>query len=142
MSMYGEATSRPVVVTDPEQRAHQSFKDECDINNIMRKYRVTGLVTHVARSAGRFADVSEIGSYQDAIDRVRDANEFFSGLPAELRQRFGNDAASFLDFILDPANEAEVRDMGLKETVEPVRASETLVERVEDLEELHESPQG
>ena len=110
---------RPVVRTDPKKGAKQSFKDECDINNIMAKYRKTGLVSHVQRNQGRFVDVSEVGSsYQEAIHRVRSANEFFMGLPAEVRQRFKNDASAFLDWIADPANRKEVEEYGLEPLVE------------------------
>lgn len=131
MSMYEFPNPRPVVTTDPSKGAKQSFKAECDINNIMNKYRVTGLVTHVARSQGRFADVSSVGSYQEAIHRVRDAREFFEGLPAEMRGRFRNDASAFLDFILDPANEAEVQEMGLDKTLaRPGDAQVDLTEQI------------
>jgi len=119
MGMFSD-NPRPVVEFDPEgPRAKQSFKDECDINVIMKKYRTSGLISHVSKNAGRFADVSEIGSYQDAIHRVRGARKFFLGLPASLREEFKNDAAIFLDFVSDPSNEKEIRRLGLEKVVLP-----------------------
>ncbi len=109
---------RPVVSCDPELGAKQSFKDECDINNIVRKYQQSGMVSHVAQNAGRFADVSEVGSYAESIQRVRDTHGFFMGLAPGLRAEFDNDAAVFLDFISDPANTAEIDEMGLGEVIE------------------------
>jgi len=110
---------RPKVFCDPEIRAKQSFKDECDINQIMVKYRQSGLIGHVARNRGLFLAVDDVGSYQEAIERVRTARVFFDGLPASLREEFQNDPAKFLDFIGDPANEREIRRLGLEPVVQP-----------------------
>ncbi len=109
---------RPTIACEPGSGAKQSFRDECDINNIIRKYQQTGQVNHVALNQGRFADVSEVGSYQDAIQRVRDTHDFFMGLAPGLRAEFDNDAAFFLDFISDPENMDEILEMGLGEVVE------------------------
>lgn len=118
MGMYSVA-ERPVVDTGDEGGAKQAFRAECDINNIMKKYMKTGMVTHVAKNQGRFADVSEIGGYQDAIDRVRGTHKFFMGLSPEVRQEFDNDAAVFLDFITDPANVDDIRRLGLEAVLDP-----------------------
>ncbi len=120
---------RPVVECDPEDGgAQQSFKAECDINNIMKKYVKTGMITHVAQNKGRYADVSEVGSYHEAVQRVRDTRAFFLGLPPAVRAEFDHDAAIFLDFISDPEKEADIRRMGLdpltEDGPEPVPASE------------------
>ncbi len=119
MSQYGLSSRRPVVLCDPTLGAKQSFKDECDINNILARHRAGGIVTHVNANAGRFADVSEVGDYRTAMDRVADARGFFSQLSSEIRREFDNDAAVFLDFILDPVNEDRIRELGLTEVVEP-----------------------
>ena len=118
MSMLGDHDRRPTIACDPESGAKQAFKDECDINNIMLKYRATGLVTHLAANRGRFADVSEVSSYRDAIDMVRSTRDFFFGLPAAMRADFDNNPAFFLDFISNPANADEVARLGLEEVIE------------------------
>ena len=44
-------------VTQPvggPSRTKQAFKEECDVNNILRKYEKTGLITHVAAYKGRY----------------------------------------------------------------------------------------
>ncbi len=131
MGMF-TSDSRPVVASDPELGAQQHFKEECDINNIMKKYVKTGLITHVAENQGRFADVSEVGTYHEAVQRVRDTRKFFVGLPTSVRDYFDNDPALFLDFMADPANAGELRRMGL----------EALAEEPEDpaVEEVEEDP--
>lgn len=78
-------------------RTKQSFKDECDINKIMAKYRKGQVVTHLARGTPRFADVSELTDYRSAIHAVRDGDRFFEGLPADVREAFRNDPAEFVD---------------------------------------------
>ena len=120
MSQYGLSSRRPVVLCDPTKGAKQSFKSECDINNILARHKAGGIVTHVNANAGRFADVSEVGDYRTSMDRVADARGFFSQLSSEIRREFDNDAASFLDFILDPANVDRVAELGLTKVVEPV----------------------
>ncbi len=112
---------RPTLDTGKVGGAKQSFKDECDINNIVKKYVKTGMVTHVSQNRGRFADVSEVGSYQDAIAMVRDTHKFFLGLTPEVRAEFDHDPAVFLDFISDPANADAIERLGLEEVVEPVK---------------------
>lgn len=114
----GSTTRRPVIETGPDG-AKQEFQEECDINFIMRKYRTSGMVTHIAQNRGRFADVSEVGSYRESIDRVRETSVFFRGLPASVRAQFDNEPAFFLDWIADPANLAEIEELGLSPVLAP-----------------------
>ena len=107
-------------------RAKQSFKDECDINNIMTKYVKTGLVSHVNKYGGRYGDLAGEVDYQNALDTIQRAKEVFAALPASIRTRFENDPAQFLGFVEDPANREELLQMGLLKTrpVPPLMASE------------------
>lgn len=98
----------------------QSFKAECDINTIMKKYEKTGLISHVAKHNGRYGDFLAAPDYLDAMVSVVQAQEAFSTLPAALRKRFGNDPAEFLDFVSNPANEDEMRKLGLLKPLRPV----------------------
>lgn len=98
---------------------HQSFKDECDINRILHKYRKTGLIDHVNRYQGQYGDFSEVESFQDALQIVQDANEAFYTLPSELRKELGNDPAAFLDFVKNPENTEKMRSYGLLPPIKP-----------------------
>jgi len=93
--------------------AKQSFKKECDINNILALYAKTGLLTPVTKRSPAFVDVSFVGDYRQAVENVRIADEMFMELPSAVRSEFDNDAAEFLDFCTNPDNEDEMRDMGL-----------------------------
>jgi len=91
----------------------QSFKDECDINNIIKKFMKTGLMEHVNRYQGDYSDICAFDDYQTSLNQVIEAGEMFSSLPAKIRSRFGNDPAAFLDFVGDPVNAQEMIDLGL-----------------------------
>lgn len=101
----------------------QSSKDECDINNILKRYKDTGVITHVKDFQGVFADVSELpADYQSSLNLVSRAKEAFEALPAHVRDRFRNDPGAFYRFAIDPSNLKEMVDLGLAEVVasEPI----------------------
>lgn len=104
---------RPVRVPGVS-RTKQEFKDECDVNNIIRRFHKENLVRHLARGVPRYLDVSEIGDFRTAVDQVRAATEFFEGLPAKVRAKFENNPALFLDQAGRLSRE-ELRELGLAE---------------------------
>lgn len=97
----------------PGSRTKQSFKAECDINNIMRKYRDTGIVTHTRDSQPMYGDFSEITDYQGSLNQVLQAQEAFEQLPSLVRKRFANDPGKFVEFIQDDKNYDEAMKLGL-----------------------------
>lgn len=99
-------------------RTKQSFKDISNINSIMAKYDRTGIVEHFSRYNGSYGDFTSCNDYQESIAKVHEANEMFMTLPASLRKRFDNDAASFLEFVGNPHNREEARNLGLLKPVE------------------------
>lgn len=123
MGMFS-SDPRPAVTFPDVGRTKQSMKDECDINNILARYKNSGHLTHVSMHTGRYADVSEITDFRTAVDHVRAGEKFFQGLSAKVRARFDNDAAAFLDFIGDPRNLEEMRELGLAPLVEKEPAPE------------------
>lgn len=107
--------SRVAVTVDCEgfSRTKQSFKEECDINNIMKKFEKTGVVSHVKQYGGSYGDISDAMDYKESVELVIKAQDMFMTLPAKLRSRFGNNPAEFLDFVSDPSKKAEMKDLGL-----------------------------
>lgn len=99
--------------TDRTERTKQSFKDQCDINKIIRQYVRSGVVQHLSDSLGGYGDVSEIGDYREALHRVMEAERVFGALPADIRAHFGNDPAALLDAYTDPSRVGELRELGL-----------------------------
>lgn len=106
-------------MADPgESRAKQSMKDECDINNILRQYQKTGVLNHTRENAGQYVDLPNVPDYQEALNIVIAAGEAFEQMPGSLRQRFGNSAEEFLNFMDDDGNIDESVELGLREPVE------------------------
>lgn len=99
--------------------AQQQFAEECDANFIMKKYSQTGEITHLARNQGVYADVSEIGDYQSALDTVMRAQDAFETVPAQLREKLQNDPQKFLEFIQNPENRDEMIKYGIIEAKRP-----------------------
>lgn len=91
----------------------QSFRQECDINQIMARYKASGILDHINAHQGRYEDLpSEIDYHSDLL-AVMAAQDAFASLPAAMRARFENDPAKFVGFVQDPANQAEINKMGL-----------------------------
>lgn len=91
----------------------QEFKNQVNINNILKKYTKNGINPFVIAEGAKFGDFSALPSYQDAMNVVAQANETFAQLPSNIRKRFSNDPGEFLEFFKDPNNEAEARRLGL-----------------------------
>jgi len=102
----------------------QSFRDECDINNILRKFNVTGQLP-VGSVQPQYGDFSGVTDYQSALNAVMAAQDSFLALPAKIRSRFQNDPALFVEFASDEANKDELKALGLlrQETAQAVVSS-------------------
>jgi phage internal scaffolding protein len=94
--------------------AQQHYKDECDINTILQKFNVTGLLPESPLSP-RYGDFSGISDYHTALNRVIAAQDEFEALPAQIRARFGNDPAQLIEFLENEKNRPEAEDLGLVE---------------------------
>ena len=107
--------------------AQQQFKDECDINNIMEKFGMTGLIPQSPLTAN-YGDFSGINDYHTALNAIIAAEEQFDALPANIRSRFENDPANLIDFMENPDNRNEAEKMGLivpkNEVSDPVKTEE------------------
>lgn len=108
---YDPPPSNPLIC-EGEGRTRQSEKDACDVNKIVARYDQTGLIERDHREL-IYADVSSVGDYREAVERVRRAEEMFMDIPARVRGRFSNDPAAFLDFATNPENHPEMVEMGL-----------------------------
>jgi len=107
--------------------AQQQFKEECNINNIMEKFGLTGLIPQNPLTP-QYGDFSGIYDYHSALNAVIDANEQFGALPAQIRDRFMNDPANLIDFLENPENRGEAEKLGLvvqkTEVFDPVKTEE------------------
>ncbi len=106
-TQYTERTPKTGITFSEPSRTKQDFVEECDINNIMRRYEVNGILPICNAQEPVFADVSEFGDYRESLHRVMAASDAFNSLPSELRKKFDYDPQKMIDFIKDPANKEE-----------------------------------
>lgn len=113
---FQNAYSDPVRSSDLEcldpSLAQQSFKDDADINVMLEKFKVTGVMPQgvVMPTYGDFNGVSD---YRTAVDAIKRASDSFMDLPAGIRSRFENDPQKFLEFCADSKNRDEAIRLGL-----------------------------
>lgn len=99
----------------------QSFAAECDINVMLERFAVTGVVP-TNPIPPQYGDFTDVTTYQDALNRVIAADAAFMQLSAELRARFNNDAGTMLAFLADDANRPEAVRLGLVQAPPAVEA--------------------
>lgn len=98
--------------SDSPSLTKQSFADECDINTIVRNFGLTGELPSNVRPP-QYGDFIGVVDYQTALNAVIAADDAFMEMPAEVRARFHNDPASFVDFCSNPDNKDEMLRLGL-----------------------------
>ena len=103
-------------VHDPEihgpSLVQQHFKEEVDINRIVKRYAETGILTHFMKQQADYAFAPST-TFTEAMFMVTEAQEQFNQLPAEARAHFNNDPATFLDAAHDEGRRQEFVDLGL-----------------------------
>lgn len=104
-------------------RTKQSFKNQSNINTIMDKFTKTGMITpdQMAKRAAIYGDVSEIGDFQTAQNKVIEGKAAFMTLSAQIRNRFNNNPGDLLDFLTIPENREEAIKLGILQKPEQVK---------------------
>ena len=120
-----------LICLDPSL-AQQNFKDESDINYIVRQFGLTGELPGQTISP-QYGDFTGVLDYHSAVNAVLAAQDEFMDLPAQMRARFDNDPAKLIDFLGNEENREEAIKLGLvaKPISEP---SETPVGEVKPAE--------
>jgi len=98
-------------------RTQQSFKDECDLNITMTRFRkncgVDFLTRYQGYCGGQFGDFSAVTDYRTALEQLDKAEQVFMSLPAKARAYFENNCALFLDALHDEKRRAELVGIGV-----------------------------
>lgn len=115
----------------------QHFEKECNINNIVARAKVTGVLIDptVKRSAiPKFGDFTQVSDFQSANNLLIQAREAFSALPAEIRKKFDNQPQKLMAFLEDPQNNEEAVKLGLREVRIPSDSEKflTSLQSIED----------
>lgn len=113
------ARGRFQTVFDGLSMTRQSEKDKCDVNLILKQFRVTGVLPNRG-APGRYEDLPSSMDYQEAMNVTLAAQAAFADLPSKIRERFGNDPESLLRFLGDPENRDEAIKLGLLDRPPPV----------------------
>lgn len=104
-------------------RTRQEFKDECNINVIMKKYEKTGVISHTSNRQPRYVDFGDgVPDFHTAMNMMVAAESAFMTLPAVVRKRFENDPAAFVEYASDEKNLDQLREWGLAAPAKPAEA--------------------
>jgi phage internal scaffolding protein len=105
-------------------KTQQQYRDRTDIKNIMGTYQRGGRLP-IQSGSPMYGDFSEVGTYQQCLERVRAVQSEFENLPSGVRKRFRNNPAELIDFVMNEENREEAEKIGLIEkVVEPREAPE------------------
>lgn len=99
----------------------QQHIKEVNINNIVKRHGmdVIAKTAQMMSPSMRFDDVTG-NDFQEAMLKVTQANNEFLKMPSELRAKFDNNPALFLDYVQNPDNIESLYDMGLAERPSPI----------------------
>ena len=126
-------TLRVQTINSKTTRTQQQHKDECDVNQIIAKYKKTGLITHLNKNPGAYSDLTDIPSYTEALQTIITASDAFNALPSDFRYELHNDPQELINFLKNPANDERAIKLGLK--VKPPKQDTTQQEILQTLKE-------
>lgn len=136
--IVGDKFRQSMSFVGAKSRTKQEFVNECDINNIIKRYRVTGLLRqHTLEPL--YGDFTKIPDYQESLNVVIRGQEAFARLPSDLRTKFDNDPSVFLKFMADPANEDEIYKLGLAKRPSP-SDTDKIVSKLDELKPKASEP--
>lgn len=108
-------------VTHPvggEVKTKQSFKDEVNINSIIKRWR-DGVPLPEEHRNPTYGDFSDSGSFHEALERIRESEVHWMRLPSEIRAACEQDMGLFLDKVQTEEGLKEMIDLGLDEYQTP-----------------------
>lgn len=111
-------------------RTQQQFAEESDINEIVRRFGLTGEFPQSFKPpvSGDFTGITD---FHSAMNAVLEAQGQFDSLPAEVRDRFRNDPQELFDFVADEKNRDEALKIGL--IPKPPEKTRDAVQAIDDL---------
>lgn len=122
---------RVQIFFNDESLTQQNLEGETNINNIVKKYQVTGELPE--QRQGFYGDVTEIPDYQTSLQIVKRAQESFNTLPAKLRAEFNNDPGAMISWLEDPNNRAKAVELGLLGGDTPKKEAEPPIQKKEEI---------
>lgn len=99
----------------------QEFKDEANVNNLLKRYAVSGAFYDpltIQKAASRkplFGDFTHFQDFQACQNAIIEAREAFDALPVEVREKFNYEPAKLIEWLADDSNREEAIKLGLIE---------------------------
>lgn len=87
---------------------------ETDINTIASQWLRTGNIDHLNKNTPIYGDFSSATDYMEALNAVRQAEDHFALLSAELRELCDNDPAKLLELAETEEGRAQIEALGGK----------------------------
>lgn len=109
---------------DGQTETKQEYKQESDVNFIIKRYQATGMFPQ-ARGQALYQDVSQIPDYKACRDTVIEAQEHFNSLPAAVRSKFKNDPAEMLEWAKQIENREAANELNIFEEIKENKAEPT-----------------
>lgn len=106
----------------------QHFKDECDINNIVRSYR--GKIP-ASDEPAYFMDCT-VTDLQSAYQIAESIGSRFESLDSDVRAKFNNNPLELLEFVHNSDNKTAAIELGLLPKSEPEPTASVTSENVEN----------
>lgn len=113
-SAYSPRDRSEAIDTGPHSLTQQHFKDECDVNIIVKRFAESGVLTHTNPLEPQYGFATG-QSFTEAMFHVMEANEHFESLPSAVRTHFHNQTAEYLDALGEPDRIEEFYSLGLIE---------------------------
>lgn len=107
-----QASNESGLLCEDVSLAVQSQAEDADINTIVRRFGLTGVMPEGVRVPS-YGDFDQVSDYREALHAVMQAEDNFMRYPAALRARFDNDPQMFLEFVTNPDNIDECVKLGL-----------------------------
>lgn len=107
-----------------ESKTQQQFKQDADINNIVRRMALHNQVPATMVAEPIYADISEAPDFQTANNIVLETEQKFFGLPSKVRARFENNPQKLMEFLNKEENRKEAEELNLipKPKKKPIQA--------------------
>ncbi len=123
-------------------RTKQSFRDECDINKIVKRFETTGQVQHMNVRKPIYADVSNVADLAACLAAVDLAEESFMALRSDLRQAANHDPVEFLRMMDSDEGREKLEALGYQDEPRNDVVEEPPARDVNPTPEAVETPEG
>lgn len=107
--------------TGGRELVKQSEKALADINSVIAKFIRTGSTVTPGVHA-KYGDFSGVTDFHESLNRVIEAQEWFSHLPGAVKRACDQDVGKFLEKVYDPDGRAELVKLGLVDEQAPADA--------------------